>query len=372
MKYVDFASKISFYEFLQSEFKKPHFNVTKYKKEISFFKKKITIEYLTEILGTHPKIIDIFEELFQLKRFTNAQYINFCFDVNVLNNCGQELIMKYINNRVLRFENGRENKNFIEIYDNMVSATTKDKKEVIFNIKRAITYYVDKFMNKREVLYSHLENSIDSRLRISKYLIENLNADSYLSSINIENFLKLKRHPIDTKGLHGNFGIVKITKILENAGFINVDEKLSEKTHAITKPILNKDYQNRFCYLREKAILGINKRKDRKPKVFDFILLFNRMPRVLIETNFYTTSGTKIGINQGEYVDLLEDVNKFNKANGTMLKFIWITDGNYWLTKDGENRFDNLKKNYFKNRYELLNYNLFKENLQEIKGDMEK
>jgi len=106
--------------------------------------------------------------------------------------------------------------------------------------------------------------------------------------------------------------------------------------------------------------------------VFDFILLFNKLPMILIETNFYTTSGTKIAINQGEYVDLLEDVNEFNKANGTMLKFIWITDGNYWLTKDGENRFDNLKKNYFKNRYELLNYNLFKENLQEIKGDMEK
>ena len=372
MKYVDFASKISFYEFLQSEFKKPHFNVTKYKKEITFLKNKLTIEHLTKIMGTHPKIIDIFEEIFQLKRFTNAQYINFCFDVNVLNNYEQELIMKYIKNRVFKFENGKENKNFTEIYDIVDSGPMKKDKEVIFNVKRAITYYVDKFINKRAVLYSHLENSIDSRLRISKYLVENLNADSYLSSINIENFLKLKRHPIDTKGLHGEFGIMKITKILEDAGFINVDEKLSEKTLAITKPILNKDYQNRFCYLREKAVLGINKRKDRKPKVFDFILFYNTIPKVLIETNFYTTSGTKIGINQGEYVDLLEDVKKFNKAKGTMLKFIWITDGNYWLIKDGEKRFDNLKKNYFKNRYELLNYNLFKENLQEIKGDMKK
>lgn len=248
--------------------------------------------------------------------------------------------------------------------------TTKDEKQVIFNVKRAITYYIIECMSKRDVLYSHLQNSIDSRLRISKYLIENLSADTYLSSINLESFLKIKRHPIDTKGLHGNFGIMKIKSILEDAGFIDVDDKVPEKTQAMTKPLLDKDYQDRFCYLKERAIVGIDKRKDRKPKVFDFLLLFDRIPKALIETNFYTTSGTKIGINEGEYVDLLEDIEQFNKANRTKLKFIWITDGNYWLTKNAEKRFRNLKKNYFKNKHGLLNYNLFKENLNEIKEDM--
>lgn len=372
MKYIDFASKISFYEFLQDEFEKPHFATEKYKEEIRLLKDKINIEYLTKILGTKPKIIDIFEELLQLKRFTNAQYINFCFDVSVLNNYTQDLVMKYVKNRVFKFENGKENKNFIDIYNAIANKRAQDEKEVIFNVKRAITYYINKCMNKRDILYLHLKNSIDSRLRISKYLIENLNAENYLSSINVENFLKIKRHPIDTKGLHGNFGIMKIKNILEDAGFINVDDKLPEKTLAATRPVLNKDYQNKFCYVRGKAILGITKRKDRKPKVFDFILLFNRAPRVLIETNFYTTSGTKIAINEGEYVDLLKDVGKFNKTNGSRLKFIWITDGNYWLMKDGETSFRNLKQNYFKSKHGLLNYNLFREHLSEIKGNIKK
>ncbi len=369
MKYIDFASKISFYEFLQNEFKEPHFNTMKYKDEILLLRNKINIEYLTKILGTNPKIIDIFEELFQLKRFTNTQYIHFCFDVNVLNNSEQSLVIKYINNRVFKFENDKENKNFTDIYKKLIGEKPSEE-EVIFNIKRTIISYINKCLQKRNVLYSHLENSIDSRLRVSKYLIENLNAADYLHAVNVKNFLKFKRHPIDTKGLHGNFGIIKISRVLKDADFINVDAEMKGKILTADSPILNKDYENKFCYLREKAIKGINKRKDRKSKVFDFILCFNRVPRVLIETNFYTTTGTKIGINQGEYVDLLEDVKKFNKRNNTDLHFIWITDGNYWLTKDGESRFNNLKKNYFTDKYELLNYNLFRDNLNVIKRDM--
>ena len=43
MEYIDFASKISFYEFLQNEFKKPHFNTDKYKDEINLLRNKLNI-----------------------------------------------------------------------------------------------------------------------------------------------------------------------------------------------------------------------------------------------------------------------------------------------------------------------------------------
>mgnify|MGYP000188550348 CR=1 FL=1 len=371
MEYIDFASKISFYEFLQNEFKKPHFNTDKYKDEINLLRNKLNIEYLTKILGSNPRIIDIFEELLQLKRFTNTQYVNFCFDVNVLNNSEQDLIIKYINTRVFKFENGRDNKDFLDIYNKFAKTSHKEEKEIIFNVKRAIIGYIDKCQKKREILYTHLQNSIDARLRVAKYLIENLNADEYLSSLNLENFLKFKRHPIDTKRLHGNFGIMKISKILEENGFININGKWNKGTLSVNNFISDKFFEDKFCYLRERAVQGVKKRKDNKLKVFDFILLYNGIPKVVIETNFYTTSGTKIGINQGEYVDLLEDIDKFNKKEGANLKFIWITDGNYWLTKEGENRFKNLKANYFRQKFTLLNYNLFRENLPEIKKEMQ-
>lgn len=369
MRYIDFASKVSFYEFLLSEFKKPHFKTRNYEKEINLLKRDINIEYLTEVLGSTPKIIDIFEELLQLKRFTNAQYINFCFDVHVLNNSEQDLVLKYIKTRVFKFENGSENKSFLDIYNHLLRDGAKNE-DIIFNVKRTIIDYIEKCQLKREVFYSHLQNSIDSRLRVAKYLIEHLNADAYLKTVNLERFLEIKRHPVDTKGLHGKFGITKISKILEEGGFTNIDSEVLYKTLPMNKVVLDKETKSSFSYLREKAIEGITKTKDKKPKVFDFLLLYKGKPKFLVETNFYTTSGTKIGINQGEYVDLLQDISKVNERKNTNFSFLWVTDGNYWLTKDGENRFENLKKNYFKDELELLNYNLLKANLAKIKEKM--
>jgi len=82
MDYKEFASKISFYEFLQEEFKAPHFKIENYTKEMEALQSDITIEGLSIKLQETPKLFDVLEELFQLDHFTDAQYIHFCFDVN--------------------------------------------------------------------------------------------------------------------------------------------------------------------------------------------------------------------------------------------------------------------------------------------------
>ena len=144
MNYLDFASKISFYEFLQEEFYNPHFNVNNYNDEIKVLKDKLTIDKLTKLLESHPRIIDIFEEVFQLRRFTNSQYIHFCFDVNTLNNFGDERILEHIDNSILKFENGSINNDFIKLFEKYFSFNN-NKQEKIFAVKRAITEYIKKF-----------------------------------------------------------------------------------------------------------------------------------------------------------------------------------------------------------------------------------
>jgi len=366
MEYIDFASKISFYEFIQDEFRPPHFNKENYREEIKLLETNLTIDYLTKTFETNPKIIDIFEELLQLKRFTDAQYINFCFDVNVLNNSEESIIINYLKSSVFKFENGKSNDIFDQIYSDINTITPSNKKEKLFFAKRAIVNYIKTIIRKKDLLHYHIQNSIGTRLRIAKYLIENLNAGEYLSSVDLQSFLMRKRQPIDTKGLHGRFGILKIKKILDDSSFQDITTKISEKFLSADQCVIQ---DGRFSYIKEKALKGILKRKDKRPKKFDFILLYKGTPRILIETNFYSTSGggTKIGINQGEYVDLHEDIKIFNKKHKTHLYFMWITDGNYWLSRDGENRFTNLKTNYFTSELELLNYNLLREHLPKIK-----
>ncbi|MCX7641249.1 MAG: type II restriction endonuclease, partial [Elusimicrobiales bacterium] len=100
---------------------------------------------------------------------------------------------------------------------------------------------------------------------------------------------------------------------------------------------------------------GIIKTKDNKPKKFDLIIFKDLKPKYLFEINFYSTEGTKIGINQNEYIDL----NEFIKNNFSDYRFYWITDGNYWLTSQGKARFLNLLR-YFE---QIFNINTFAEQI---------
>lgn len=89
------------------------------------------------------------------------------------------------------------------------------------------------------------------------------------------------------------------------------------------------------------------------------IIFSDYKPKYLFEINFYSTEGTKIGINQNEYIDLNDHIkNKFKD-----FEFYWITDGNYWLTSQGKNRFLNLLKHFS----EIYNINLFLEHLEKFK-----
>ena len=115
-------------------------------------------------------------------------------------------------------------------------------------------------------------------------------------------------------------------------------------------------------FFREKSIEGVKKRDSKKPKKFDFIILFDLKPKILIETNYYSTSGTKIGINEGEYIRLNEDIKK----EFPHYKFIWITDGCTWLTSTGRSKLQNLFSYFGDN---ILNYHLFDKKLEQLKNE---
>ena len=97
-KYLEFASNISFFEFLQEEFKRSHFKVEDYTTEIKELseKDKWDIRELAKFLREHPKSFEIFEEIFQLARFTNTQLIHFLFDTSILNSTDKNKTVDYL------------------------------------------------------------------------------------------------------------------------------------------------------------------------------------------------------------------------------------------------------------------------------------
>jgi len=389
--YLEFASNISFFEFLQEEFKKPHFKTDSYLEEIKKLseKDKWDIKELSEFLREHPKSFEIFEEIFQLVRFTNTQLIHFLFNTKILNNTDKDKVVDYLKNNIefdslfaklfiknskkIDFNNIKFNNNVNEVINFIKSHKDKESKNyLIFLLKATIINYVELAVKKAKIVHDRISNSNfkDVSERTAEYLIKNLRLNEILKGIKIKEFLENKRIPIDTKSIHGNFGKIKISRILEKHSFINGDSlfdkfKIKTLNNELNKFNSLKRLKGKSIFVTERYLEGVLKRKDNKPKKFDFILLYDLKPKIVIETNFYSTAGTKIGINQGEYIDLDEDIKKKHSN----LIFLWITDGNYWLTSDGKNRLSNLY-NYFGNR--VLNYNLFDKHLEELKEEMKR
>jgi len=212
--YIDFASKISFLEFIQDEFRNANIPIEKLKKEVSLLtsKKQWNINDLSDYIKNNPCSVIIFQEIFQLLRFTNAQLIHFVFDVAKLNSLNIEAIYEYM---ILNLKHDIE---FREIcmdtikqglqYDDFITNIEQyDKKYLIAIFKFAISKYIDRIAKEINVLEARITKNEfeDFSIRFSNYLLNNLRLNETLITINIEKFLENKRIPIDTKSLHGNY-----------------------------------------------------------------------------------------------------------------------------------------------------------------------
>ena len=365
--YIDFASKVSFLELIRDEFRCANIPVEEMSQEISLLesKEQWNIDDLSEYVKKYPRSFIIFQQLFQLLRFTNDQLIYFVFDVVKLNSLNIDAIYEYM---ILNLKHDLElRKIYLRLikyklgYDDFIDNLKQyDKMFLVAIFKLAVSKYIDKIVKDFNILESRITKSEfeDFSIRFSNYLLNNLKLNETLSAINVKKYLQNKRIPLDAKSLHGNYPKTKIIRILENNGYNNVDSLLNKTgvrilkhdlQQQIDKTILNRD--KIFC--TERYVENIIKIKDNKLKKFDLIIIKDYKPKYLFEMNFYSTEGTKIGINQNEYLDL----NFYIKEKFSDLKFYWITDGNYWLTTQGRARFLNLLNHFDK----ILNINIFAE-----------
>ncbi|HBY57286.1 MAG TPA: hypothetical protein DEG96_05435 [Candidatus Atribacteria bacterium] len=367
--YIDFASKVSFLEFIQDEFKNTNIPIEELQQEISLLESRNqwNINDLSEYVKNYPRSFIIFQNIFQLLRFTNAQLIHFVFDIVKLNSLDINAIYEYM---ILNLKHDLEfRKIYLKTMDQKLDYSSfishsgqYDKKYLIAIFKFAISKYIEKSFKNISILETRIQKSEfeDFSIRFSNYLLNNLKLNEVLGTINIEKYLRNKRIPLDTKSLHGNYPKIKIEKILKNNGYKNIDYLLNNAgvkilKHNLQEQLNDPALKNNKLFCTERYIDKIIKIKDNKLKKFDLIIFHNNKPKYLFEINFYSTEGTKIGINQNEYIDL----NNYIKENFENFKFYWITDGNYWLTTQGKIRFLNLLKYFDK----IFNINTFAEQI---------
>jgi len=353
-KYVEFAACVSFLEFRQEEYGDLVIDIKEYSKEIDQIqsKKDWDPSSLADYIMSNPRSFSVFEALFREQRFSNAQLIHFFFDVDRLNLPKLESVYEYAllnlrNDPNLREMTGEYIRKIAldnNSLDELLKGTSKeDKKLIVAALKMAISKYASSISKDPKVLAERIcsPEFEDCAIRLSNYLLTDLKLGEFLASIRLKDYLGFKRRTADIKGLHGDFAKNKIVDILVNAGYVNIDDLLrSKKIGTLRHDVRNdlgRDFPSGKIFCTEKKIEGVVKPKDKKLKVFDIIIFSDGRPKHLFEINFYTTSGTKIGINDDEYVALLESLKKDSR-----FQFHWITDGNYWLSSDGRERFNRL------------------------------
>lgn len=360
--YFDFASKVSFFEFLENDLRPANIPIADFQREIAALSSRTnwTINDLSDYIKNNPKSFRLFEAIFQLLRFTNAQLIHFLFDVAKLNVPNIESIYEYM---VLNLKHDPE---FLKIYKNLTKPKVDDetffsvldtfeKKYSVAIFKMSISKYMEKASKDVQLIETRISKAEfnDCSIRMANYFLANLKINEIIGAINVERFLRNKQIPLDNKALHGNYAKEKIMKILERNGYVNLDGFYNQKNITTLKVNENPLPPGSKFYCTEKYVEGIIKPKDNKLKKFDLIILNGSKPKHLFEINFYSTEGTKIGINQGEYIDL----SRFIKKKFPQCNFCWITDGNYWLTSQGKTRFTHLLDSFG----QILNINIFAE-----------
>ena len=345
-RYIEFASQVSFFEFRQREFRDSGFSAARISElaaEVSKLQSRNDwdISGLSDYILQNPRSFLIFEAIFQLLRFTDAQLIHFIFDVPKLNSPNTEAVFEYA---IYNLKNDPFLQNLFTrrvqpsrgeavAFDTIIKDPgTYNKSFVVAVFKMIISEYTNLVSRDFAVLENRIRNKAfsDFGVRFANYLIDRLKLNETLKAVNVAAYLRSKQIPLDTKGLHGNYAKLRLKEMLDGHGFRNIDSLLKTKGVTVLPSKFDKGEitpPQGKSYCTEKYVEDVAKIVNGKLKKFDFVLIMNNRPRHLLETNFYTTEGTKIGINEGEYLELYNSIK-----NKKELQFHWITDGNYWLT----------------------------------------
>jgi len=341
---------------------------------------ELTVDDLASLFESSPESIRVFELILQLTNFTNAQRTYLMFDLDSLNSPRADIALEYIlheleHDEVLRKASQKAGVLVSGRIPKLDELNHADRLSMLAQLKRVIADLCRK--RDSDYLVKRLSMSRKVRNRVAKYLLENRALNDVLKGIRHRNFIRGKRLPRDTKSAHGKYSTRLLKQVLESSGFECCDGKgvCSEKVISRTGTLQGSvGPSNPFSYCTEKRVESVlhagspissesASRREPTAKRFDFVLLYENEPKVVIETNFYTTSGSKIGINEKEYLALHTKIVEEEKG----LRFIWVTDGSYWLTKTGRKSFAKLAPSF---EDDLMNIGMFAADMDAIKARM--
>lgn len=281
-----------------------------------------------------PLMFMFFMHLFRNKRFTNVELVDFMFDRKKLDN------VEYYRGLVQSsriFRSKVQNALRREPWKSQIaSMKEKDKSKVLWSehpederlllaiFKKAVSMYLDNERTCGAMWLERVRDNSDVRERTAKFLVKNENLRHVIESDMIDPLFHRNVSALNVeeiKAKRGRLGSRKVEKILIQNDFERRDFE-STTVKGIEEELRTGNHKEPFMY-------GVEKRLATAPgergKILDFVLCSQSGVEFVIETNYYTTSMSKIR----EVVDNFKRLSQACNDQGYPL--IYITDGVGWF-----------------------------------------
>jgi hypothetical protein len=242
-----------------------------------------------------------------------------------------------------------------------------DKDMLLASCKKAMTSYLKSEKECWSLWSARIKSDSSVAQRISDFVVKKEDLKKLIETDSVRNSLLRSLRTVNVEILkreRGEYASRKVKEILENAGFVF-------EPYAKAKDIKDLESAIKTCQLIGKTsnlIYTSEKLWKEQDKRFDFVLISKNHIQFVIETNYFTTSMSKIREVVRHFIEL-------KKACRKRYRLIYITDGMGWfgLAKDVKRmlEFEIEELRFEPSRIPfLMNLEIFKQNMDKIKAEM--
>ncbi len=323
------------------------------------------IDRIAELIKRDPRIFLILAHLHRQLRFTNLELIHFFFDRNEIHNI--EYYERLLETEPVfrkQFEKTYSSKK----WNSYISPNGLGSDEVVrlATFKKVVTGYTGSEKECWPLWRARIENDATVPRRIAEFVVRNEDLKKLIENDTVRSSLERSLRTVNVeliKRERGKYGSQKVREILESSGFIfKPYDKISdiEDLEAFLKTQNTLQSEPRYVYTAEKFWRKEDKR-------FDFVLIANNRIQFVVETNYFTTSMSKIR-------EVVRHFMELKKACRGKYRLIYITDGMGWfgLVKNVREMLDFEIKEHELDPSPipfLMNLELFRRNMEKIKAE---
>jgi hypothetical protein len=325
------------------------------------------IEKVVQLLRQDSRNFLVLTHLHRQLRFTNVELTHFLFDRHRLNDIEYFYHLLNTDSTFKRqFEKVAKSTNWSKYVGNL-NMEKPEKNVLLASFKKTLTSYFGSEKSCWSLWKARIENDPEVSYRIAEFLINKEDLKKLIETDSIINALKRSLRTVNVEILkreRGEYGARKVKEILETNGFVHEPYSQFKDIEDLENFLKTQSFQtepDEYVYTTEK----LWKKEDKR---FDFVLIFRNQIRFVIETNYFTTSMSKIR-------EVVRHFMELKRACRGKYKLIYITDGMGWfgLAKDVkrmlEFEIEEQKKESSPVRF-LMNLEIFRQNIDLIKNEM--